>query len=409
MWILLRIYDFIVRQAGSVKTWRGLCLLAVVAFVAGDMYEDFYYMRNPSDPSYSEYALLRFSAKWVTIFSAIFIISNMFARYLRKRDMKFPEFMVGQVNPKSLCLLFAKFLIILFLFSELRDEVHYITCGVIFGNLLPLLIHLFIKWGIIFIILFRCYRIVLYFQKKGTLKSAFAYFAVLSIVTLQINGSVFGIYYWDGPYWGRVVDADTGEGIAGAHVAGMWEMNIVTLLLTNHFADARETVTDGRGYFFLPPARVFWLWPFSWISLESLNVFRPGYDSNPPRMYKVWSDADKERWRTKLKPKIWEYYHYSVPVSDRYEKYSVRKMIEEGRAERYYSELFRKYGGNCEIYKPTVVRLNKAESAEEQRMVTNISLRDIDFSFCEMYKVRRMTDALNREKERLRGTLSERY
>ena len=58
------------------------------------------------------------------------------------------------------------------------------------------------------------------------------------------------IYYWDGPYKGKVVNLDTGDAIEGAVVAGSWTLEVMSHVPT--FCDARETLTDKNGEFVLP-------------------------------------------------------------------------------------------------------------------------------------------------------------
>ncbi|MBW1728409.1 MAG: carboxypeptidase regulatory-like domain-containing protein [Deltaproteobacteria bacterium] len=247
-----------------------------------------------------------------------------------------------------------------------------------------------LKLVVLIVILCFMYRVVKYFKKKGALRYAIIACFILSIITSCINGSILGIFFWDGPYWGRVVDADTGKPIAGANVMAKWKIEYsAILILTSYHADAREAVTDEKGRFFVPMARAVWLWPLSRIYLDELNVYKPGYDSHPPRMQYAWNDKEKEKWRKKLNklfPKRKPGYH---SISDT--EYFNNPRYVPGR---YQS----KYRVKCKIYKPTIIRLNKAMSVEEQWEATTISLLDVG---CEDYKIRRMKYELNRDQSRL--------
>jgi hypothetical protein len=71
---------------------------------------------------------------------------------------------------------------------------------------------------------------------------------ILGIVLL-LTGCASAIRY-DGPYEGRVIDADTGEPIEGVVVLGVWNTETPTPAgAVHHYYDATETVTDRNGDF----------------------------------------------------------------------------------------------------------------------------------------------------------------
>ncbi|BBO72195.1 hypothetical protein DSCA_61250 [Desulfosarcina alkanivorans] len=84
--------------------------------------------------------------------------------------------------------------------------------------------------------------------------------AILLAISTFSNRSIYWFIYWDGPYFGQVVDADTGEPIEGASVAGVWQFEGFILLIASltHFATAKETVTDAEGKFTIPLTSI---WP----------------------------------------------------------------------------------------------------------------------------------------------------
>ncbi|MDA8240479.1 MAG: hypothetical protein M0Z67_08940 [Nitrospiraceae bacterium] len=89
------------------------------------------------------------------------------------------------------------------------------------------------------------------------------------------------IYYWDGPYQGKVVELETGAPIEGAVVAGSW--NLEVNFGWPMFCDAVETLTDKNGEFTLPRAWCINPWPLGRISLPgNIVVFKPGYLAYPP-------------------------------------------------------------------------------------------------------------------------------
>ena len=195
--------------------------------------------------------------------------------------MKLIDSMIKQIRVKSindvLVLLFKAAIIII-----IADRVHEASRYLIdlllekHYHVLWLIIY-FLKLVVVITIICCLYKWAKHIQKKGTLNRAIIIFILVSVLTVWTNGSILGFYFWNGPYWGRVVDADTGEFIAGAVVAGIWDFEYYLFVHgSSTYADTRETVTDEKGRFILPPARTIWLWPFSRIVLSKLNVLKPG-------------------------------------------------------------------------------------------------------------------------------------
>jgi hypothetical protein len=77
--------------------------------------------------------------------------------------------------------------------------------------------------------------------------------AILSILAVLATFTcAYGIRY-DGPYNGRVIDADTAAPVEGVVVLGVWNTEQITPGGAVHnFHDARETVTDKNGEFEIP-------------------------------------------------------------------------------------------------------------------------------------------------------------
>src|SRR4030067_3602137 len=62
--------------------------------------------------------------------------------------------------------------------------------------------------------------------------------------------STASIYYSDGPWSGKVIDAETKEPIEGAVVVAVWKKIYSTLTGdSSYFFDAIETITDRTGNF----------------------------------------------------------------------------------------------------------------------------------------------------------------
>jgi hypothetical protein len=110
----------------------------------------------------------------------------------------------------------------------------------------------------------------------------------LTLVTVVLVGLVVGALsapdaFADGPYRGRVIDAETKEPLAGAVVLVYWMRHAPGIGHgpAESFLGAEETMTDDRGAFIVaenPPTN--WI-PFTWRSLPKFIIFQPGYGYFP--------------------------------------------------------------------------------------------------------------------------------
>jgi hypothetical protein len=133
---------------------------------------------------------------------------------------------------------------------------------------------------------------------KVLLGSIFVIYLIMGliiVISAKKNDEPFHgwLYYWDGPYKGKVVDAETGAPIEGAVVAGSWHLQVV--YWWPRFCDAVETTTDRNGEFVLPRAWCVNLWLIGRLNLPGdVIVFKPGYLGYPPL------GANQEERRTKM-------------------------------------------------------------------------------------------------------------
>ena len=96
-------------------------------------------------------------------------------------------------------------------------------------------------------------------------------FLVLSVT--PCNGCA--VIRKDGPYKGKIIDADTGEPIEGVVVLGVWNREIITPGgATHNFYDAQETVSDKKGEFTIRGLGVLVL---SKITPMDVLIFKSGY------------------------------------------------------------------------------------------------------------------------------------
>jgi hypothetical protein len=81
---------------------------------------------------------------------------------------------------------------------------------------------------------------------------------------------------YDGPYEGRIIDADTGKPIEGVVVLGVWYTAHFNVGGASHkFYDAQETVTDENGEFSI---RGLGLKFFTTVESMNFVIFKSGYE-----------------------------------------------------------------------------------------------------------------------------------
>ena len=97
---------------------------------------------------------------------------------------------------------------------------------------------------------------------------------LICFALLSLTSCAYPIRY-DGPYSGRVIDADTREPIEGVVVLGTWSIFHNNLAGGSHtLYDARETVTDKKGEFSIPGMG---LRVSSNLEPMSVLIFKSGY------------------------------------------------------------------------------------------------------------------------------------
>ena len=109
--------------------------------------------------------------------------------------------------------------------------------------------------------------------------------ALLILATHYINEEGF-LYFRDGPYSGKVIDADTKEPIAGAVVLAIWtlEFHGGPAGALEKLCDVKVTTTDTKGEFTMSKGSGFHLWPFTDIDKARFTIFKGGYDAYPPSL-----------------------------------------------------------------------------------------------------------------------------
>lgn len=93
----------------------------------------------------------------------------------------------------------------------------------------------------------------------------------------------------DGPYEGKVIDADTKQPIEGAVVHGSWYK--VQLGGAHEYYDSFEVLTDKNGEFKIPGKGLLVL---SEIEGMTLTIFKAGYKQWTPNL---WSGLKEGKWK----------------------------------------------------------------------------------------------------------------
>lgn len=86
-----------------------------------------------------------------------------------------------------------------------------------------------------------------------------------------------------GPYYGKVIDAESREPIEGAAVLVVfYTESYGPAGAITHYADALETVTDKNGEFKFPEHRITLFRPLQgWVKHGYFTIFKPGYAHYP--------------------------------------------------------------------------------------------------------------------------------
>ena len=146
-------------------------------------------------------------------------------------------------------------------------------------------------------------RIVMFRHKKDMRSGIFI---ILSILLFLI-GCSYPIRY-DGPYKGRVVDAETGAPIEGVVILGVWYKEIPTAAgAVGSYYDASETMTDKNGEFEI---RGLGLKVFTNIAPMHVLIFKAGYKYIGPGMWESLS-VDGGLLRSKV---AWEGKRAIIPL-----------------------------------------------------------------------------------------------
>lgn len=150
-----------------------------------------------------------------------------------------------------------------------------------------------------------------------------------------------GITHKYGPYYGKVVDAETGEPIEKAVVAVWFSTETGTFGgSVHHVEDAVETLTDAKGEFRIPAKRLYQYKMLSaWDDKCAVTIYMPGYGAYP------WSRRSKNSLSEKAIPFLPEkkFVTYYLPKLLTYEERKKDFVHTPGIMSLKKLPMFRKY------------------------------------------------------------------
>jgi hypothetical protein len=114
-------------------------------------------------------------------------------------------------------------------------------------------------------------------------KTAIVILAVVALLALFVLYKFVAITHEYGPYYGKVVDKETGEPIEGAVVLAVYYTETWWLTTEKSFyIDADEVLTDESGEYHIPANRLLTFRPLHWWNpYPQFTIFKPGYGAYP--------------------------------------------------------------------------------------------------------------------------------
>lgn len=111
----------------------------------------------------------------------------------------------------------------------------------------------------------------------------------LLVIVLVVCAGCASMLRIDGPYEGKVIDAETKQPVEGAVIHGTWSK--VQLGGAHEYYDSYEVLTDKNGEFKIPGKGLLVL---SEIEDMTLIIFKAGYKQWKPNL---WSGLKEGKWR----------------------------------------------------------------------------------------------------------------
>jgi hypothetical protein len=104
---------------------------------------------------------------------------------------------------------------------------------------------------------------------------------LMIVMLLWLTGGLQSAWA-DGPYRGKVIDAETKEPIEGAVVVAVWMKNQFGITESHEvFAEAKEALTDKDGEFVIPGYKWTSIFFYFGIQPPQIYIFKAGYGDFP--------------------------------------------------------------------------------------------------------------------------------
>jgi hypothetical protein len=165
---------------------------------------------------------------------------------------------------------------------------------------------------------------------------------VFAIMVLSIVSAACSPCGYDGPYKGRVIDAETGTPIEGVVALGVWYKELPSPGGTvGSYYDAQETVTDKNGDFEIKGQGLQIL---STVSGMNILVFKAGYQYIGPGLwYSLKFDGGLLRNKAK-----WEKDRAIIPIKrltteERNKRHVDKEMLPDNKQHLLIKELNKEY------------------------------------------------------------------
>ncbi len=186
---------------------------------------------------------------------------------------------------------------------------------------------------------------------------------ILNLLGILIFSGCSSAVRVDGPYEGRVMDADTGQPIEGVVVLGVWYTEMATPAGATHkFYDARETVTDKNGEFYIQGMGTQIL---SNVIPMDVTIFKTGYEY----LATPWESLKTSQYLIQKENIRWEGAKAIIPLK----KLTIEERLKQVLPNIYLEE--RTEEGITNLYIPHNIKLIIKEINKEEESLRPKTIR----------------------------------
>jgi hypothetical protein len=121
---------------------------------------------------------------------------------------------------------------------------------------------------------------------------------IITVVTALTFSGCVRPFRVDGPYSGRIIDAETNKPIEGVVVDATWHRGYPNVAgSSSKYYDTRETLTDKNGDFNIPGMGMLF---FSTIDKPIITIFKAGYDEVGPTPWQAFDPKNIGQFRGRI-------------------------------------------------------------------------------------------------------------